>query len=88
MWGAPINGQIIPVRIWVGMTEGGVPIEAYVLSIVPIDGEHTERLAMEIPDFMVKSRQAYQIAEFEKEDPGIVADEDRDNAKGRFRGGL
>jgi hypothetical protein len=34
---APVNGVQVPTRIWLGVTEGGINIEAYVLSIVPLN---------------------------------------------------
>lgn len=61
LYEAPINGVRVPVRIWKGLTEGGVRIEAYVLSITPDNSEDSNRLRDELPDFMVPSRQMYNI---------------------------
>lgn len=64
---APINGVRVPCRVWRGTTEGGVPIEAYVLSIVPdppipdLMAELSDQLKAELPPFMVPSRQLLDI---------------------------
>ncbi len=58
---APVNGVKVPMRVWVGQTEGGVAIGAYVLSIVPIDtGDHA-RMKAELPSFMRPSRDVFTI---------------------------
>lgn len=61
LYNAPINGVKVPVRIWRGFTEGGVAIEAYVLSITPDEPEEHARLQTELPDFMRPSREMYSI---------------------------
>lgn len=61
MWAAPINGVKVPVRVWTGRTDGGVAIEAYVLSIVPINVMDSPRLKVEIPEFMRPSRETFDI---------------------------
>ncbi len=61
MHDAPINGVAVPVRIWNGKTEGGTPIEAYVLSITPNNDLDRQKLQAELPDFMQPSRDAYTI---------------------------
>jgi hypothetical protein len=61
LYRAPINGVQVPVRIWRGATGGGVPIEAYVLSITPDDAADQERLRAELPPFMRHSREMYDI---------------------------
>lgn len=58
---APINGVMVPVRIWKGRTEGGVEIEAYVLSITPNTPHDVARLKDELPPFMKPSRDTYTI---------------------------
>jgi hypothetical protein len=62
MFDAPINGVGVPTRIWKGTTGGGVPIEAYVLSITPDNDLDRQRLQAELPAFMQHSRDAYTIA--------------------------
>lgn len=47
-----INGGRVPLRIWRGATDGGIAIEAYVLSIVPVDHADDARLKEAIPEFM------------------------------------
>lgn len=61
MYDAPINGVQVPVRVWKGYTQGGVQIEAYVLSIVPHDDEAVRALMAELPSFMRPSRELYAI---------------------------
>lgn len=62
MCDAPVNGRMIPVRIWHGHTEGGIEVEAYVVSITPVNGESdVEQLREELPDFMMRSRVMYDI---------------------------
>jgi hypothetical protein len=58
IWNAPINGVQVPVRVWIGETDSGIRVEAYVLSIVPLNP--SDKLA--VPDFMVKSRDMFSIA--------------------------
>lgn len=67
LYDVPINGQAVPTRIWSGVTEGGVVVEAYVISIVPVQASDTERLRAELPDFMVRSRQMYRVGDNERE---------------------
>ena len=59
IWNATINGTVIPLRVWEGVTSGGLAIDAYVLSIVPDDD--TGQLSKELPSFMVKSREMFTI---------------------------
>ena len=59
-----LNGVDVPARIWVGVTDQGTRIEAYVISIVPLDGGTIHN---EVPDFMRPSRQTFQIEGYEKE---------------------
>jgi hypothetical protein len=61
MYEAPINGVLVPVRIWKGHTERGVPIEAYVLSITPDNERDLPTLRSELPNFMRPSRETYTI---------------------------
>lgn len=61
IWDAPINGVKVPVRIWVGYTEGGIAIEAYVLSITPDAVADSPRLNAEMPGFMRPSRETFVI---------------------------
>lgn len=83
MFDAPINGQVIPVRVWKGSTAQGVPIEAYVLSIVPdppipeMMAALSSRLAQEIPPFMKRSREVYQIDIGEGNATRVVPDSGR-----------
>jgi hypothetical protein len=58
-----INGSPVPTRVWRGTTEGGVPIEAYVLAIVPdpADDETHARLRAELPEFMRPARETFHI---------------------------
>lgn len=67
MYAAPIDGKVIPVRIWTGHTDGGIPVEAYVLSITPNDVADVDRLRASLPFFMVPSRKLYAIDGHEKE---------------------
>ncbi len=66
LYDAPINGVAVPVRIWRGFTDNGAAIEAYVLMITPDSDEDQVKLKAGLPFFMVPSRVAYQIADFEK----------------------
>lgn len=52
------DGTTIPCRVWVGRTEGGIKIDAYVLSIV-VPENATADLKKELPKFMVPSRERY-----------------------------
>ena len=66
---APINGVDVPVRIWRGATNSGLPIEAYVLSITPDNDDDSPLLKAELPAFMKPSRQTFKIGNFEQESP-------------------
>jgi len=61
LYEAPINGVMVPVRIWHGFTSGGVAIEAYVLSITPVDHADSVALKAELPSFMRPSRDMFHI---------------------------
>ena len=61
LYQAPINGVHVPVRIWRGRTLSGTPIKACVLSIIPNDEGDADRLQAELPPFMVRSRDLYDI---------------------------
>jgi len=61
LYDAPINGVKVPVRIWVGYTSAGIPIEAYVLTITPDSALDAKRLEAELPPFMVPSRHLFKI---------------------------
>jgi hypothetical protein len=61
MFEAHINGAVIPVRIWAGRTQGGIPIEAYVLSITPNDSDDVAGLRAELPSYMKPSRETFSI---------------------------
>lgn len=61
LYDAPINGVKVPVRIWKGTTEGGVAIEAYVLSITPDNDADAPRLKVELPAFVRPSRETFTI---------------------------
>lgn len=61
LYEAPINGQLVPCRVWKGFTAGGVAIEAYVISIVPLHEHDHERMKAELPDIMKPSREVYDI---------------------------
>ena len=50
------------LRVWQGTTEGGVAVEAYVLTIVP-DKEGFEKFKTELPDFMFSSSAMQNIEE-------------------------
>jgi hypothetical protein len=69
LYNGPINGVEIPLRIWKGRTEGGVEIEAYVLAITPNNAQDWERLRVELPEFMVRARQAFAIGDHKREKP-------------------
>jgi len=58
---APINGAIIPLRVWFGRTEGGIPIEAFILSITPNDPAQGLALRAELPPFMRPSRETFTV---------------------------
>jgi hypothetical protein len=53
-----INGAKVPLRVWVGRTDAGTPLDAYVLSIVP---EKPYTLDSEVPEFMRRSRDTFNI---------------------------
>jgi len=57
---AVINGVEIPLRIWKGKTDGGIAIEAYVLSITPNNSADHEALGEALP-FKRKSRDVFHI---------------------------
>ena len=61
LYQAPINGAHVPVRIWRGRTLSGTPIKACVLSIIANDEGDADRLQAELPLFMVRSRDLYDI---------------------------
>lgn len=61
MYNAPINGQLIPIRIWHGYTEGGIAVEAYVLAIGPDSPLDATRFGAELPAFMKRSHEMYDI---------------------------
>jgi hypothetical protein len=61
LYQAPINGVKVPVRVWRGVDDRGNPMDVYVLSIVPDDGVDLEQFRAGLPDFMVPSRQLYEI---------------------------
>ena len=58
-----INGVDVPLRVWVGQTSGGLPVEVYVLAIVPDPAtpELADRLRAELPPFMLPARDVYYI---------------------------
>lgn len=66
---AVVNGATVPLRIWAGQTGGGVPIEAYILSITPNDPADSPTLKAELPLFMGPSRQAFAIGDYQKQAP-------------------
>lgn len=61
-----LDGNAVAMRIWRGTSEGGVPVEMYVVSVVP-DENFIEQFKKEVPPFMMPSRQAYAIGDFTKE---------------------
>jgi hypothetical protein len=61
MFNVPANGANVPTRIWMGETQAGVGIEAYILSIVPVRGEDVSRLQEELPGFMRPTREVMRI---------------------------
>ena len=61
IYDAPINGVKVPVRIWQGVSEGGVAVEVYVLSVTPKRAEDLAALRREVPEFMRLSRETYRI---------------------------
>ena len=63
MLNVKLNGVDVPARVWVGSTDKGTPVEAYVVSVVPLCGESIED---EVPDFMRPAREVFQIEGFEK----------------------
>lgn len=58
---ACINGVNVPTRIWRGTTEGGIQIEAYILSVTPVSKQDHGMLKSELPDFMKPSRETFAI---------------------------
>jgi hypothetical protein len=60
IWEAPVNGVRVPLRVYRGKTEGGVPCDVYVLSIVPDEG-HRAAFMVERPEYMRPSRNALQV---------------------------
>lgn len=59
------NDVTVPARLWVGVTDKGTPIEAYVICIVPPSDVDAKD---QIPDFMNPNRKLYKIGEFEFKD--------------------
>lgn len=55
-----INGVAVPARVWTGQTAGGVPVEVYVLSVVP-PPDSEERFKAEVPAYMRRSRDTFTI---------------------------
>ena len=55
-----INGVEVPLRIYRGLSEGGVPMDVYVLSIVADDGYH-EQLKAEVPSYMQPTSDSMSI---------------------------
>jgi hypothetical protein len=58
---APINGVLVPVRVWRGLTEGGVELEVLVLSIIPKNDEEHVRLKEELPTYKAPSRDVFHV---------------------------
>lgn len=58
---AVVNGATIPLRVWTGHTERGIPVDAYVLAITPGNAEDHQRLRAEMPSFMRPARDAFTI---------------------------
>lgn len=56
-----LNGVEVLCRIWSGLTSEGVPVEAYVVSVVPKSPTDVVMFAKEIPDFMKMTRDTYQL---------------------------
>lgn len=55
-----INGVEVPLRIYVGSTDSGTPVELFTFSIVPA-ATHADRFASEIPPFMKRTREVAKI---------------------------
>ncbi len=70
MYDAPINGQDVPVRIWIGMTDKNTKVEVLVLSVIATgDNDAYEQFKTELPDYMVPNRRLYAIGRFPQEKP-------------------
>src|SRR4051812_13096253 len=71
-----INGTTVPVRIWRGVTQAGAAVEVLVLSVIPNSETDSTVFKTELPDFMVPSRQVYEIDGRQKEPlPPMTADQ-------------
>jgi len=57
----PINGTKVPTRIWYGVTDSGIQIEAYIVSIVPYDEEENGLHNWAIKAGLTRSRDKYDI---------------------------
>lgn len=55
-----INGHQVDVRVWSGSMRG-IPVEAYVLSIVPVEERDHRLLGLCLPPFMRRTREVMQV---------------------------
>ena len=42
---APVNGVMVRTRIWVGITNGGIPVETYILATIPRKAQDRDKFA-------------------------------------------
>ncbi len=56
-----VNGNMTPCRIWVGATSDGIPVEVFVLSIVPKCDSDAESFEALLPDFFKRTRDIANI---------------------------
>ena len=54
------DGREVPLRVWVGHTDGGVEVHVFVFAITPADPALAPRLDQEIPMFMKRTRDMYE----------------------------
>lgn len=66
----PINGALIPARVWEGTTQSGLKIVMFVLSIAPMEKTNISRamLELELPDYFNRTKDVCEIA-VPKDDP-------------------
>lgn len=58
-----LNGVVVPVRVWTGTTGVGTRVEVLVVAVLPLvkNQQQLETLCAELPPFMLKSSDLYQI---------------------------
>lgn len=56
------DGRVVPVRVWKGITQGGIPIEAFIFSVAVNNEEDAKRFEVEKPEYMKRTIDTYSLA--------------------------